>query len=280
MGNIDHITDLYSFCIEDEARVRATMINGEVCFVLVDICVALGISNRGNVTARLDSEDIRHADIPTAGGAQRHTLVTEYGLYDLVIRSDKPKAAQFRRWITHEVIPAIRRTGGYQLPDNLPEALRLAAQAIEERNQAREIAATAMASATHAERQVRAIAPSAGAWDHLSCGRGSWNASYALRVLRKDPALKTITADQYRVAVFRVGIARWDERRKVFHLSPNAIKAGLAAGSDTSVRVTPKGLALIHAEIGGSKPLSIEQEDLDALVVDGELVDTPGPVVA
>lgn len=256
------------------------MINGEVCFVLVDICVALGISNRGNVTARLDSEDIRHADIPTAGGAQRHTLITEYGLYDLVIRSDKPKAAQFRKWITHEVIPQIRRTGGYQLPDSLPEALRLAAQAIEERNQAREIAATAMASATHAERQVRAIVPSAGAWDHLSCDRGSWNASYALRVLRKDPALKTITADQYRVAVYRVGIARWDERRKVFHLSPNAIKAGLAAGSDTSVRVTPKGLALVHAEIGGSKPLSIEREDLDALIVDGELVDTTSRVVA
>lgn len=280
MGDIDHITDLHSFCLEGEARVRATMINGEVCFVLVDICAALEISSRGNVTARLDPEDIRHADIPTAGGTQRHTLVTEYGLYDLVIRSDKPKAAGFRRWITHEVIPEIRRTGGYQLPDSLPEALRLAAQAIEERNQAREIAATAMASATRAERQVQAISSSAGAWDALACPRGSWDAKNAIRVLRRDPALAGITTDQYRVAVFRVGIARWSDTRKVFHLSPNAVKAGLAAGSDTAVRITPKGLALVHENLGGSRAMELLKEDLDALVVDGELVDTDSRVVA
>lgn len=278
MGDIDHITDLHSFCLEGEARVRATMINGEVCFVLADICVALEISNRGNVTARLDAEDVRHADIPTAGGSQRHTLVTEYGLYDLVIRSDKPKAAQFRRWVTHEVIPQIRRTGGYQLPDSLPEALRLAAQAIEERNQAREIAATAMASATHAERQVRAIVPSAGAWDAVSSSRGTWDAAYALRVLRRDPALKQVNRDQYRVSLFRVGIANWDAGRKVFHIRPEAVTSGLATGSDTTVRVTPKGLALVHADLGGSTPLSLDKDDQD--VLEGELVDTSSRVVA
>jgi len=62
-------------------------------------------------------------------------FVNEMGLYNVILRSDKPNAKQFRRWITHEVLPSIRKTGGYNLPQTLPDALRLAADLAEQNEQ-------------------------------------------------------------------------------------------------------------------------------------------------
>lgn len=74
----------------------------------------LGVSNVGNVKSRLDVDDIRQADsIDSIGRTQKILYVTEEGFYDVVIRSDSPKAKPFRKWVTHEVLPSIRKTGQY-----------------------------------------------------------------------------------------------------------------------------------------------------------------------
>lgn len=81
---------------------------------MADICGVLGVSNVGNVKSRLDVDDIRQADsIDSIGRTQKILYVTEEGFYDVVIRSDSPKAKPFRKWVTHEVLPSIRKTGQY-----------------------------------------------------------------------------------------------------------------------------------------------------------------------
>lgn len=96
-----------------EAPIRALLIGGEPWFVLADLCAVLAIANVGNVAARLDQAGIRQTDIRSGGQRRAVTIVDEAGMYEVVIRSDKPEAVKFRRWITAEVLPAIRRTGSY-----------------------------------------------------------------------------------------------------------------------------------------------------------------------
>lgn len=108
-----------------EARdVRVFDINGEPWFVLADLCKVLDIANVGNVSARLADDmtsSIRLAD-GTPGNPNK-AIVSEAGMYEVVIRSDKPEAVAFRRWITTEVLPAIRRHGGYLTPEAVEAAL-------------------------------------------------------------------------------------------------------------------------------------------------------------
>lgn len=87
--------------------------SGEPWFVAADVCRALEIKNNRDALSRLDQDEKGVALIDTPGGKQELTIVNEAGLYSLVLGSRKPEAKAFKRWITHEVIPTIRKTGGY-----------------------------------------------------------------------------------------------------------------------------------------------------------------------
>ena len=82
---------------------------GEPLFVLKDVCNALGITNTRNVAGRLDEDMKGVRPVDTLGGTQQLTVITEAGLYEVIIRSDKPEAKAFRRWVTSEVLPSIRK---------------------------------------------------------------------------------------------------------------------------------------------------------------------------
>lgn len=99
-----------------EIRVAGT--SDEPLFCLADICRAMGISNVGNVKNRLDEDDVRLTDTTDSlGRTQQINFVTESGLYDVIIRSDSEIAKPFRKWITSEVLPSIRKTGKYDVAD-------------------------------------------------------------------------------------------------------------------------------------------------------------------
>jgi anti-repressor protein len=107
--------------------------NGEPWFVATDVCEALGLETHVAMR-RLDDDEKGRCSIPTPGGIQDLTTVNESGLYSLILGSRKPEAKRFKKWITSEVLPSIRKTGGYgvpQVPQSLPEALRLAADLAE-----------------------------------------------------------------------------------------------------------------------------------------------------
>lgn len=112
------------------AQVRTTSQGGEPWFVLKDVCEALGIVNVPNVAARLDPDEkntIRLMD-STSGGNPNVTIISEPGLYSVIFRSDKPEAQEFKRWIRHEVLPTIRKTGSYSTPKADVHMMKLANQ--------------------------------------------------------------------------------------------------------------------------------------------------------
>lgn len=95
------------------ASLRILDISGEPWFVARDVCDALGIEQTGRALEKLDDDEKGVNPIHTLGGTQKMWIVSESGLYALILRSDKPAAKSFRKWITSEVLPQIRRTGGY-----------------------------------------------------------------------------------------------------------------------------------------------------------------------
>ena len=107
------MNELQIFSNDQFGQIRTTVDGGDPLFVAADVCKALGIANSHDAMYRLDDDEKGVASTDTLGGIQHLTVVTESGLYSLVLGSRKPEAKAFKRWITHEVIPTIRKTGGY-----------------------------------------------------------------------------------------------------------------------------------------------------------------------
>lgn len=105
-------------------------------WVLADVCEALEIKQSRNVASRLDDDEKGVQIMDTPGGQQTVTIVNEPGLYSVILRSNKPEARAFKRWITHEVLPTIRRTGGYgSAAERMERFAEQAAAAIEAMNE-------------------------------------------------------------------------------------------------------------------------------------------------
>lgn len=103
---------------------------GEPWFCLADVCNVLGISNSRNVKNRLDKEDVHLMDTPTTSGIQRIVYTSEPGFYLTIMRSESPIAKPFRKWVTSEVLPQIRKTGGYIPLDNEDDEKTILAKAL------------------------------------------------------------------------------------------------------------------------------------------------------
>lgn len=115
-------------------QVRTVEINNEPWFVLKDVCTVLGISNHKMTAQRLDVDEVSQTYLTDSlGRKQETTIINESGLYHVILRSDKHEAKPFRKWVTSEVLPSIRKTGGYALPKDYPAALRALADAEEQK---------------------------------------------------------------------------------------------------------------------------------------------------
>lgn len=121
------MNEMQIFEREEFGQIRTTTVNGEPWFVAVDVCRALEISQNRNAVARLDDDEKGVRSMDTPGGLQQVTIINEPGLYTLVLGSRKPEAKAFKRWITHEVLPSIRKTGAYATDSRLMEAAKLLA---------------------------------------------------------------------------------------------------------------------------------------------------------
>lgn len=117
------MNDIQVFKNDQFGQVRAARgKNGEPVFVAKDICAILDLGNPRSSIALLDDDEKGVHSVDTPGGKQQMTTVTEPGFYKLVMRSRKPEAKAFQRWVTHEVLPALRRDGGYMVArDETPE---------------------------------------------------------------------------------------------------------------------------------------------------------------
>jgi anti-repressor protein len=113
------MNELVNFQYEGN-HVRTIDKDGEPWFVLRDICEVLELSNSRMVADRLDADEVSQTYITDSLGRQQETtVINESGLYNVILRSDKPEAKQFRKWVTSEVLPSIRRHGAYVTADKL-----------------------------------------------------------------------------------------------------------------------------------------------------------------
>lgn len=114
--------------------IRTVKLDGEPWLVGKDVAEALGYTNpRKALIDHVDDEDKGVTKCYTPGGDQDMTIINESGLYSLVLSSKLPTARKFRRWVTSEILPSIRKTGGYNLPKDYPSALRALADTEEKR---------------------------------------------------------------------------------------------------------------------------------------------------
>ncbi len=232
-----------------DRQVRTVAVDGEVWFVLADICSVLGVANVGNVAARLDEADIRQTDISSGGQRRAVTIVSESGMYEVVIRSDKPEARRFRWWVTHEVIPAIRRTGTYAV--ETPE--QLMARAVV---QAQEIIA-------RKDEQIAALAPMAEAWEEIADA----GTDYAVRDVAPMLSRAGIETGPQRLFeklhelgwIYRGEKGRWTPYASAVDAGLLKVRAmapyrdrdtGDLKPSAPQVRITPKGIERLRVRLG------------------------------
>jgi prophage antirepressor-like protein len=116
------MTDLIPFDYSGR-QVRTVQVDGEPWFVAAGVCAVLEHTNPTAAVASLDDDEKGLRNVETLGGAQRLVVINESGLYSLILRSRKPEAKPFKRWVTHEVLPSIRKNGGYVSPNATADQL-------------------------------------------------------------------------------------------------------------------------------------------------------------
>ena len=116
------MTELQIFEYQNK-QIRTVEKDGTTWWVLKDICDALNLSSPHKVAERLDEDERCGIELRTSGGLQNTTVINESGLYNVILRSDKPEAIPFRKWVTSEVLPAIRKHGAYMTPETLEAAI-------------------------------------------------------------------------------------------------------------------------------------------------------------
>ncbi|HDD6713015.1 TPA: BRO family protein [Staphylococcus aureus] len=120
----------------EELPVRTLEVDGEPYFIGKDVADILGYANgRDALSKHVDAEDKLPSQIATAGQNRNVTIINESGLYSLIFSSKLENAKRFKRWVTSEVLPTLRKTGAYQVPSDPMQALRLMFEATEETKQ-------------------------------------------------------------------------------------------------------------------------------------------------
>lgn len=235
--------------------IRVINIDGDPWFVASDAAGILELGNRRSSLALLDADEKGVHTVDTVGGPQQAAIVSEAGLYTLIMRSRKDQAKPFRRWVTHEVIPSIRRTGGYGTSaaalDSPADVLALAAAFHE--------TAKRLVSA---EQQVAALAPAAEAWEVLAEAAGDYSLRDAAHILNRDPAistgqnrLKAFLADEGlidRKGIPYVRYVRYLVERPVSYTHPHTGEPVLTH----QIRITVAGLDFLRRRLGGIREVA------------------------
>lgn len=250
-------TSIQPFDFEGQTIRTKTTTQGETWFVLADVCKALGMRNAKNVFDRLEKNEKGVTNIYTPGGVQKMNIVNESGLYATIMRSRKPEAKRFRTWVTGEVLPSIRKTGGYGTTDvatllSDPQNLMTLLGNYAEAKQGR----------ATAENKVRELQPKAALADDLIAKGQTYSVGDAAKLL----AGAGFDIGRQRLFALLTGWG-WLYRVKDGSLKPAqtqidqghlAVKAyaskgihhdGSAFAFAPKILVTGKGLALIHRKL-------------------------------
>lgn len=231
----------------------------EPWFIAKDVCAVLGLDNVTNALRALDDDEksnFTNCNVAQNGG-RAPLIVSESGFYRLVLRSRKPVAKEFQRWVTHEVLPNIRRHGAYMTEQTVerilsdPDTLIRLATDLKREREARK----------QAEQQVKVLAPKAQALDDFTSVEGTRSVREAAKILRNHGVRVTETqiwrwmADHrwiFRMENHWVAYARaldngwlWMREYKTYGTRSNGERFAL----DPQVRITRKGLEALHRKL-------------------------------
>lgn len=115
-------SSIIPFLFQSEHTVRVVMLGDAPWFVTADVCRILGIAKPRDAAAKLEDDERASTTVDTLGGPQEVSAISESGVYALIFRSRKPFAIEFRKWVTSDVLPSIRKTGAYSI--EMPSGLR------------------------------------------------------------------------------------------------------------------------------------------------------------
>lgn len=242
-------------------EVRTLLVEDAPWFVATDVCTVLGIANARQAVSYLDDDEVQQAPVISNDGSGRElptNLINEPGLYSLILRSRKPEAKAFKRWVTHEVLPAIRTTGSYS-------ATAEATVAAISRRELAVMVVEAEDRASAAEQQLAVATPKADAWDHLASAVGDYSVADAAKILSRHPLIQV---GQSRLFTLLSGFG-WTYRRQVdnrWTVYQRAVDCGWVTELASShyhprtgelvldapqVRITAKGLESLHRRLTG-----------------------------
>ena len=224
--------------------------------MLFDVCQVLDIGEAHVASRRLDDEDKDRFSIPTPGGAQEAIVVNESGLYTLILTSRKPEAKRFKRWVTAEVIPAIRKTGRYGGQDpmvalNDPATMRALLLGYTEK-------------VLMLEGRVSDLQPKATALDRIATSEGSLCITDAAKTLQIAPKKLFSYMREHMWIYRRIGSGGDVGRQEKINSGMLEHKTSTMPRLDgtertlTQVRVTPKGLARIAMVFPAQTALGID----------------------
>jgi anti-repressor protein len=252
----------------DDALNVTTDHEGVPWFLAGDVTRMLGYGRTPDMLRLVEARDRWTLKLPTAGNEQDCVLISEPALYRVILRSNRPNAQTFADWVTRDVLPRIRATGTYTNGKQVAAALDRAALAQMVLDAEKELAA-ARDRADRATATVAAITPAAGVWDHCSGVKDSWLVTPSARnMLRRDPALTAKLAgpdgtNALYVAMFQIGFTNHGgavNGRSVWIPNPTAAAKDLIRVDDDGkrLRITRRGLPLLHQHLGGSAPLDMD----------------------
>ena len=256
--------NLIPFAYGDQP-VRVVELDGEPWFVLADLVKVLDFARSASAVAERLDDGVRqtYPILDALGRTQQATIVSESGMYEVVIRSDKPEASAFRRWITAEVLPTIRKHGAYMSPAVIERTLsdpdfiiRLATDLKAERARSAELAA----ESERRRARLTLVVPKADAFDLWL----STNINYAVGTVAK--ALCAAGADSGRTKlfdymaelgwIFKAG-RQWEPYQSQINNGRLAVKLGSQLNTRTgeqfqtvTVRITPKGATALATRYG------------------------------
>lgn len=245
-----------------EVRV-VTDDSGEPRWIASDVAKILDHESATKMTRLLDDDEKGVQIVDTPGGRQEMTTITESGLYSAILRSRKPEAKEFKRWVTREVLPSIRKHGAYMTGPTIEKILTDPDTIIK------------LATDLKKEREkVAELAPAAKSWEHLAAPGGDYSVAGAAKVLSRDPDIE-IGRDRLFKHMAELGwVFRTQGKRPHWEAyQDKAIRTGrlvhkLGGGfinektgeweqAQPTVRITPKGLHELHRSLGGSDQIHL-----------------------
>ncbi|WP_219721946.1 BRO family protein [Microbacterium aurantiacum] len=229
--------------------VRTVVIDGEPWFVAVDVAMVLGYSATSAMTRTLDEDEKGVRNLHTPGGVQESTIISEAGLFSAILRSRVPGVRAFKRWITHEVLPSIRRSGAYVVPESREQLLARAVTAANE-------------LISEAHQQIEVLTPKAEAWDELASAEGDYAVADAAALLTRagistgrDRLFASLAEIRW---IYRGEKRRWRPYASTLDSGYMAERAqpphrdadGELVPSPPQVRITARGLERLRVRLG------------------------------